>query len=65
MLEDFSLWSVLTVVRSGLLIAGICAVAVWAARQPDEETVLLKRLTKRRSRRCGGSERVDGGGIGT
>jgi len=56
MLEDFSLWSLLTVVRSGLLIAGICAVAVWAARQPDEETALLKRLTQRRRSRCAGGD---------
>jgi len=64
MFDDLSFWSVITVARSALLLAGICAVAVWAARQPDQEGVLLKRLTERRRSRCAGGERADGGGIG-
>lgn len=66
MIEHFSFWSVLTVARSVLLIAGICALAVWAVRQPDKETALLKRLMGRRGDdRCADDERADGGGIGT
>lgn len=64
MLEDFSFWSVLTIARSVLLLAGIIAVAAWAARQPDQETALLKRLTQRQSSRCAGGKRADGSGIG-
>jgi hypothetical protein len=56
MFDDLSFWSVLTVARSALLIAGICAVAAWAARQPDQEAVLLKRLTERRRSRCAGGD---------
>jgi len=40
--------SVLTVIRFALLFAGVVALAVWAARQPDQETALVKRLTQRR-----------------
>jgi hypothetical protein len=64
MLEDFSFMSVLTVARSILLLVGIGAVAVWAARQPHQETAFLKKLTERRSSRCAGGERTDAG-IGT
>jgi hypothetical protein len=65
MFEDLSFWSVLTVARSVLLLVGICAVAAWAARQPDQETAFLKRLTQRKSSRCTDGAQVDGGSTGT
>jgi len=48
MLDDLS--TVLTIARLALLIAGVCALAVWATRQPDQESALLKRLTQRRGK---------------
>lgn len=36
---------VLTLVPSILLVAGACAVAVWAARLPDGQSSLVARLT--------------------
>ena len=48
MLEDLP--SVLTVIRFALLFAGVVALAVWAARQPDQETALIERLTQRRGK---------------
>jgi hypothetical protein len=47
MLDDFSLWSVLTIIRSALLTACVCALAAWAVRLPDQHSELLKKLTKR------------------
>jgi len=49
MIDDLSLLSVLTLVRVGLLIAGVCAIAVWAARQPHSQSYLIARLTRPRS----------------
>ncbi len=51
MLEALSLWSVLSIARSVLLIAGVCALAVWAMRQPDQQSSLVARLTGRRNAR--------------
>lgn len=48
MLDDLS--SALTIVRLALLLVGVAAVAVWAARQPDPESALLKKLTERNSK---------------
>jgi len=50
MLVDLSFLSVLTIARTALLVAGVCAVAVWATRQPDQETTLIRRLTQQRSK---------------
>jgi hypothetical protein len=36
---------ILTLAPSILLIAGACAVAVWAARLPDEQSSIVARLT--------------------
>jgi hypothetical protein len=36
---------ILTLAPSILLVAGACAVAVWAARLPDEQSSLVARLT--------------------
>lgn len=47
MLED-----ILTVTRLALLLAGVCAVAVWAARQHDQDSPLLKRLSNGRKKRA-------------
>jgi hypothetical protein len=49
MIDDLSLWSFLTLVRVALLIAGVCAIAVWAARQPNPQSSLIARLTRPRS----------------
>lgn len=40
----------LTIARLALLVLGACAVAVWAVRQPDQQSALLKRLTSKRSK---------------
>lgn len=45
MLDDLS--TSLTILRSVLIIVGVCAIAVWAVRQPDT----LSELTQRRSER--------------
>jgi hypothetical protein len=52
---------ILSLGPSILLVAGACAVAVWAARLPDEQSSLVSRLTadKRGSRttsQCGSKE---------
>jgi hypothetical protein len=36
---------ILTLAPSILLVAGACAVAVWAARLPDEQSSIVARLT--------------------
>ena len=36
---------IVTLAPSTLLIAGACAVAVWAARLPDEQSSIVARLT--------------------
>ena len=46
---------ILTLVPSILLVAGACAVAVWAARLPDEQSSLVARLTGEKSRPGTGS----------
>jgi hypothetical protein len=51
MLDDLS--SVFTIVRLVLLFVGIGALAVWAARQPGQESILLKGLTERHGKRDG------------
>ncbi len=48
MLDELS--SVLTIVRLVLLLVGAGALAVWAARQPDQESTLLRKLMERRGR---------------
>lgn len=53
MVDDLS--SVLTIVRFSLLFLGAGALAVWAARRPDQATTLFKRLTQRPSK-CAGEE---------
>lgn len=50
MLDDLS--TVLMVARAVLLLVGVCAIAVWAARQPDEQSVLMRRQAERRNT-CG------------
>jgi len=45
MFDDLS--SVLTIVRLILLCGGIAALAVWAARQPVQESILLRKLMER------------------
>jgi hypothetical protein len=40
-----SLWTVLTLAPTLILLAGVCALAVWAAGQCDPQSVLVKRLT--------------------
>ncbi len=44
-----ALSAALTIARLGLLVVGVVALAVWAARQPDAQSALLKRLTGRKS----------------
>lgn len=43
--------SALTIVRIVLLVGGIGALAVWATRQPDQESMVLKNLMERRGKR--------------
>jgi hypothetical protein len=49
---DFSFWSILTLAPSLLLVAGGCALAVWAARLRDPQSELVEKLTavERKSR---------------
>jgi len=51
MLDELS--TILTIVRVALLLVGVGALAVWAARQPDQDSALLKKLMQR-SRGCAG-----------
>jgi hypothetical protein len=46
---------VLPLVPSILLVAGACAVAVWAARLPDQQSSLVARLTGEKGRPGTGS----------
>lgn len=48
---------ILTLAPSILLVAGACAVAVWAARLPDEQSSLVARLTGKAKCRGGSSLR--------
>jgi hypothetical protein len=48
---------ILTLAPSILLVAGACAVAVWAARLPDEQSSLVARLTGEADRPGGSSPR--------
>ncbi len=41
---------VLKLVPSLLLVVGACAVAVWAARMRDQQSLLVARLTQEKSR---------------
>ncbi len=50
MIEDLSLILMLT--RCTLLIAGVCALAQWAARQPDAQSELVGRLTLQENKRA-------------
>ena len=43
MLMSISLW---TALPAALLIAGACALAIWAVRQPDQTTALITGLTE-------------------
>ena len=45
MIGAFSLWSILALASLLLLVAGACALAVWAARQNDLQSELIERLT--------------------
>ena len=45
MIDDLSLWTVLTLAPTLLLVAGVCALAAWAARQCDSQSELIERLT--------------------
>jgi hypothetical protein len=45
MIAAFSLWSILALASSLLLVAGACALAVWAARQHDSQSELIEKLT--------------------
>jgi hypothetical protein len=54
-IDDLSLWTVLTLAPTLLLAAGVCALAVWAARQCDPQSELVERLTG--EKRC--AERRD------
>ena len=45
MIGDHSLWFILTFSCTFLLIGGACALAIWAARQRDSQSELIKRLT--------------------
>ncbi len=47
MIEDLSLILMLT--RCTLLITGVCALAQWAARQPDAQSELVGRLTGKKT----------------
>jgi hypothetical protein len=51
MLDDLS--SILTIVRLALFIVGIGALTLWATRQPDQDSALIKKLTERNSK-CAG-----------
>jgi len=51
MLDELS--STLTIVRLVLLFVGFGVLAVWAARQPDQESMLLRRLMGRRGKSDG------------
>jgi hypothetical protein len=42
MLITISIW---TALPAALLIAGACALAIWASRQPDQTTALIAGLT--------------------
>ena len=45
-MEDTSMISLfLTFAPTLLLLAGVCALAVWAARQCDPQSVLVERVT--------------------
>ena len=45
MIAAFSLWSILALASSLLLVAGAWALAVWAARQHDLQSELIEKLT--------------------
>jgi hypothetical protein len=46
MVVSISLW---TALPAALLLAGVCALAIWAARQPDQTTALINGLTKKQN----------------
>jgi hypothetical protein len=48
MLDDLS--SILTILRLALLLIGVGALTVWASREADRDSVILKRLTERHSK---------------
>lgn len=48
---------ILTLAPSILLVAGACAIAVWATRLPDEHSSLVARLTSETNCRRGSSTR--------
>jgi hypothetical protein len=50
---------ILTLAPSILLVVGVCAVAVWAARLPDAQSSLVARLTGETSRPGTGSRPPD------
>jgi hypothetical protein len=50
MIGAFSLWSILALASLLLLVAGACALAVWAARQNDSQSELVERLTGKQKR---------------
>ena len=49
MIDDFSIWSVLTFARFALFFAAVFALAVWASRQPDQSSEMVERLTGKRT----------------
>lgn len=46
MLDELS--SFLTILRLVVLVGGFAALAAWAARQPDQGSIVLRRLMERR-----------------
>lgn len=50
MLWTLSLSSLLTIARYAVLFASVAALAVWAARQPDQISSLIAKLTERNAR---------------
>ncbi len=45
MIEELSIWSAVTVVRLALFTIAVVAIAIWATRQPDQQSTLIEKLT--------------------
>ena len=49
MMYALSLWP-FTLIHSLLFVAGVCAWAVWASRQPDAQSELVEQLTAKKKK---------------
>ena len=50
MTDDLS--TILTIVRTVLIVVGVCGIAVWAVRQPDPYSELTRRRSEQK-KTCG------------